>query len=415
MSEVNIRNLSDINNHNLINDANKICDGIESSLNKESLNMCGDLFDSGKVFYLNPTEELRMGAFVKEGARIATVLGSGDFAIDSIYHGVKNVTCFDINKYQYFPASLKLRALQHMSYEDYCNFFSDSIYDTKIFDKNIYEDLKKYSDKNDILYIFMDIIIKRFNEEKDRVKKDIMINPFYYFIHNITINDGDNSTLLRRIAEKLDKSLEDKISELYLSYVFSGFGVGYVPPEVISLLHGLETIKTKNSYLESIDSFNKVRELIKKSKIDFVNCDVSKLGSILKNKGYIDSSFKGFQSIYLSNIPEYINGEYFVNDVVEKLMDILEDDGIIAYCCQGVTKDDLNAGKSRVFDIINNSNNTIADYNPLNKIRLVNNVCGYELLKNRGFDVSLDETSSLCVDNGYRDNDTFVYVKKKKC
>jgi len=413
MSEVNIRNLSEINDLNLINDANKICDGIDCDFNKESLNLCGDLFDNGKIFYLNPTEELRMGDFVKEGARTATVLGSGDFAIDSIYHGVKNVTCFDINKYQYFPASLKLKALQHMSYEDYCNFFSDSRYDTKLFDEKIYEELKKSSNKNDILYTFMDVVIKRFNEAKNGIKNDIMMDPFYSFIHNASLKYESESSPLRKFIEKLDECFENKTSELYLSYVFSGFGVGYVPPEVINLLHGLETLKTENSYLENIDSFNKVRELIKDSRVDFVNCDVSKLGSILKNKGCIDSSFKGFQSIYLSNIPEYIDGEYFVNVVVEKLMEILEDDGIIAYCCQGVTKDDLNAGKSRALDIINDSNNYIADYNPLNRIRLINNVYGYELLKKSGFDVSLDESSSLSIDNGYRDNDTFVYVKKR--
>lgn len=413
MIDVNIRDLSEINDQNLISSANKICDGIESNFNKESLNMCSDLFDNGKVFYLNPTEELRMGDFVKEGARTATVLGSGDFAIDSIYHGVKNVTCFDINKYQYFPASLKLRALQHMSYEDYCKFFSDSRYDTKLFDEKIYEELKKVSDKNDIIYTFMDVVIKRFNEAKNRIKSNIMMDPFYSFVHNASLNDEDKSSLLKKFAEQLDECFENKTSELFLSYVFSSFGIGYVPPEVINMLHGLETIKTKNCYLENIDSFNNAKELIKNSQVDFVNCDVSKLESILKNKGCLDSSFKGFQSIYLSNIPEYMNGEYFVNDVIEKLMDILEDDGIIAYCCQGVTKDDLNTGKSRVFDIINDSYNFIADHNPLNRIRLVNNVCGYELLKNRGFDVSLEESSSLSVDNGYRDNDTFVYVKKR--
>lgn len=413
MSEVKIRNLSDINEKELLKCANKICDGIESDFNKESLNMCGDLFDSGKVFYLNPTEELRMGDFVKKGARTATVLGSGDFAIDSIFHGAKEVTCFDINKYQYFPASLKLKALQHMSYEDYCKFFSDSRYDTKLFDEKIYEELKKVSDKNDIIYTFMDVVIKRFNEAKNRIKSDIMMDPFYSFVHNIPSNDEGKSSYLREFAEKIDECFEDNTSELYLSYVFSCFGVGYVPPEVINLLHGLDTIKTKNSYLENVESFNKSREVINDSKINFINCDVSKLEDTLKSKGYVDYSFKGFQSIYLSNIPEYMRGDYFVNEVIIKLMDILDDNGIIAYCCQGVTKDDLNTGKSRVFDIINDSNNCIADYNPLNRIRLVNDICGYELLKRGNFGISLDEGKSLSIDNGYHDKDTFIYIKKR--
>lgn len=413
MSEVKINSLSGINQINLVECANKICDGIDCDFNKESLNMCGDLFDSGKVFYLNPTEELRMGDFVKKGSRIATVLGSGDFAIDSIYHGVKNVTCFDINKYQYFPASLKIKALQYMNYEDYCNFFCDNKVDIKLLNMDMYEKIKDISENNEILYTFMDIIVKRFNEAKNRIKEDIINDPFYSIIHNMYVDNNTDSSRIKKFVEKFDECLIDNTSELYLSFLFSVFGIGYAPPEVISLFHGLETFKRKNSYLENECSFNDTKELISNSKIDFVNCDVSKLESILKNKGYVDSSFRGFQSIYLSNIPEYMRGDYFVNNVICKLMNLLEDDGIIVYCCQGVTKDDLHIGKSAVFDIINDPDNYIADRNPLNRIRLVNDICGYELLKQGDFDISLNEAESLCVDNGYHDKDTFIYIKKK--
>ena len=146
MSEVKIKNLDgSIDRDNLSMTANEICDGIESVFNKKSVNMCGDLFDSGKVFYLNPTEELRMGDIVKPGRKTATVLGSGDFAMDSIYHGVSDITCFDINKYQYYIAALKLKALQNMSYDEYCNFFSDSRYDSKLLNPIIYDKLKSNS------------------------------------------------------------------------------------------------------------------------------------------------------------------------------------------------------------------------------------------------------------------------------
>lgn len=123
--EIKINNLSDSTDNNLTKCANEVCDGIEPIFNKESVNMCGDLFDSGKAFYMNSNEELRMGEFVKPGSKTATVLSSGDFVIDSIYHGVNDITCFDINKYQYYLASLKIKALQNMSYDEYCGFFSD--------------------------------------------------------------------------------------------------------------------------------------------------------------------------------------------------------------------------------------------------------------------------------------------------
>ena len=94
--ETKIKNLSNSFDDNLTRSANEVCDGIESVFDKKSVNMCGDLFDSGKVFYLNTNEELRMGRVVKPGSNTATVLGSGDFVIDSIYNGINDITCFDI-------------------------------------------------------------------------------------------------------------------------------------------------------------------------------------------------------------------------------------------------------------------------------------------------------------------------------
>lgn len=403
MSEVKIKNLDgSIDRDNLSMTANEICDGIESVFNKKSVNMCGDLFDSGKVFYLNPTEELRMGDIVKPGRKTATVLGSGDFAMDSIYHGVSDITCFDINKYQYYIAALKLKALQNMSYDEYCNFFSDSRYDSKLLNPIIYDKLKSNS-TDSCLYTFMDILIKRFNDSRITIREEIKSDPFYYIVQNIK---DFNSPSLEKFINSLDINFDDNTSELFLNFIFTRFGMGYISPEILSLFHGIETIKSNGSYLESGDSFNNTRDIISNSNISFVNCDVANLSSKLNNS---------FQSIYLSNIPEYMRGDFFVNNVIKSLMNLLDDDGIIAYCCQGVTKDDLSADKDKVIDIIEDPENEIPDMNPFNRIRLVNDVCGYQSLKKRGFDVSLDEAPSLCIDNGYHDKDTFVYVKKKKC
>lgn len=109
-----------------------------------------------------------------------------------------------------------------------------------------------------------------------------------------------------------------------------------------------------------------------------------------------------------------MKGDYFINNVIKKLMNILSDDGIIAYCCQGVTVDDLKKGKRVFNDIINHPGSTLADSNPFNRFRLFNDLCSYQLLLDNDYNISLDEGKSLSVDNGYRDKDTFIYVKKVK-
>lgn len=408
--EIKINNLSDSTDNNLTKCANEVCDGIEPIFNKESVNMCGDLFDSGKVFYMNSNEELRMGEFVKPGSKTATVLSSGDFVIDSIYHGVNDITCFDINKYQYYLASLKIKALQNMSYDEYCGFFSDKEKNGRFLDIMTYEKLKKSSSSDFELYTFMDVLINRFNRAKLKIREEIKNSPLYDLIQDSKVLDDP---VLEKYVEELKSDMDNDDNNLFLNYIFTKFDKGYNSPEILHLFHSISMVKSPDSYFENEDNYNATRNMIKNSNIKFVSCDISNFKDVLKKKGCLDSNFKGFQSIYLSNIPAYMRGDYFVNNVINSLMDILTDDGIIVYCCQGVTSEDLKIGKMAVFDIINNPEYSLQDSNPFNRIRLVNDVCGYQLLERKKYDVSLDETSSLSVGNGYRDKDTFVYVKKK--
>ena len=81
------------------------------------------MFQKGEIIYLNPTEQLCIKDAVKGADSVATVLSSGDFAIESVYHGVKDILTFDINKAQYYIASLKLAALQNMDNKSYNSFF----------------------------------------------------------------------------------------------------------------------------------------------------------------------------------------------------------------------------------------------------------------------------------------------------
>ena len=83
------------------------------------------IFDDSRVIYANPTEKLMIGDFVKEGDKFATVLSSGDFALDGVFHGAKEIATFDINKNQFLMAELKTKGVQKLSYDDFVAFFSD--------------------------------------------------------------------------------------------------------------------------------------------------------------------------------------------------------------------------------------------------------------------------------------------------
>ena len=410
-SEKIINRLDDkLDEKQLVESANKICNGIPSTVDENSKSLSKGLFAGGKVFYFNPTEELRICDFVKNGDSVATVLGSCDFAIDSIFHGASDVLTFDINRFQYYPAMLKFKFLQNMPYDDYCSFFTDE--DNECFlSKDMYEYLKMISSDNKDFYIFMDIFFNKLSNARLKVREDVKSDPFYNIVED-AMNDKLNSdSIYKKLIKLFRIKIDDDSTDMYLNFIFDRFGLSYSSPEILQLLHGIETNKFKNSYLENEYSYNLVKEILKDANIDFINSDISELVSNLKKVGYIDSSFKGFNSIYLSNVPEYIDGAYFVDVIIKRLSELLKDDGVIVYCCQGLSNDSLKRGKSSIDRIIYGSDNFISDSNPLNKIRLRNNINAYCLLRSL-YDVSLDETKSLCLENGYEDSDSFVYVRK---
>ena len=410
MAETKINNLDSkkLSRDCLSKNANNICNGIPSVINNND-NMTKGLFDDGKVFYLNPTEELRMGDIVKPGRSTATVLSSGDFAIDSIYRGARDVLTFDINKFQLYFASLKLKFLQNMSYEDYCGFFSDED-NYKFMSPNTYKILKKVSSVDKDLYTFMDVVFKKFSKARKNVRNNIKKDFLYQLIYEVNNGSMFNDTLFEEMVKKMDITIDDDSTDLYLNYVFNKFGFDYKSPEVLQLMHGLMTYKERNNYLENKDTYNKTKSLIKDSKIKFVNCDVSNLKYKLKEAGCLNPDFRGFQSIYLSNIPEYMSGKFFRNIIDNELMELLSDDGVIAYCCQGISSKSLENGRLAVAK--DEIEDFFMDRDIISKSQYKNNIDGYSLLKKK-YNVFIDEAPSMSMGNGFEDKDTFVYVKKR--
>ena len=281
MSEIKIDNLekkkTDI--EHLVQYANNICAGIPSIINNND-NMTDGLFAEGKLFYLNPTEELRMGDFIKKGEPVATVLSSGDFAIDSIFNGASDVLTFDINRFQFYPAALKLKFIQNMEYEDYCSFFSDEDND-KFMSLETYNYIKTIARFDKDLYTFMDIIFKEFSKARKNVRKNIKQDFLYQLINEINNGSMFKGSVIEEIIKDKDIQLDENVTDLFLNYTFSTYGFSYEPPEVLQLMHGLMTHKGYSNYLRDEETYNKTKSLIQESKIKFINCDITKEELIL--------------------------------------------------------------------------------------------------------------------------------------
>lgn len=59
-----------------------------------------------------------------EGKEILTVAGSGDQALNAVAAGAESVDVFDINRLSLYYLRLKKCAIEHLSYEDFKDFFS---------------------------------------------------------------------------------------------------------------------------------------------------------------------------------------------------------------------------------------------------------------------------------------------------
>ena len=75
--------------------------------------------------YLNTSENVQaaVSSSVEEGSKILTVTISGDYCLDSIFHGAEEVVNYDTNRFQYYVACLKYWGVLNLSYEEFCECF----------------------------------------------------------------------------------------------------------------------------------------------------------------------------------------------------------------------------------------------------------------------------------------------------
>ena len=327
------------------------------------------LFEDSPHIYVNPTENLVLGNYVRDGDTIATVYGSGDFALDAVFHGAKEVVGFDINKFQYPVGAFKTMALEILSYSDYFTFFSDtrsSLY----LDKCIYDKIKLGNPRNKF-YKFWDSIINQYDKDKQVLRGDPMVGM------------GEFS-----------------LFEIALTYAkVMGIKCAKIP----KLIMGPQGVQSSGSYNENAKSYEATREKLKSSRISFLRSSLLNLRRQLVLSKYLNSDFSGFDTIYLSNVPEYIKGDAFVDAVKKQLMPLLKDDGSIVYCCQGRDPEILSGGASS----LSSENNLSVD-----AIQEKNDVIAFDMLS-KMYDVSFDTAKTLSDFNGPGNYDTFVKIMKK--
>ena len=375
--------------------------------------LCDTLFKKNGQFYLNPTEALKMKEYVHEGDSFATVLGSGDFTMDALHCGAKNIVTFDINRLQYPVALLKLNALQVLNYDEYFTFFSD-VESRQYFSPDTYKRISSVI-RNPLLTSFWDTFMKQRVLDLRRLNANKNYN-FFMFYRDL-LERGQLTPEMELMMESSDmRCTIEHMNEVYFNAAMDKIDDDFIPLKTTSILRGEGGKKIEGSYLENEELFNLSVQHSKTARISYVRSNISALMANLQRCGYTRSNFNGFNVIYLSNIPEYMSGTTFVKTVNEQLMPLIKDGGSVVYCCQGVEREKLTNTKIDDFakerlEIVSRFA-LVSDRDLFKDINEVNDIEAYQLLSQE-YDISFIQEKSLCSENGNDDVDTFVRVMKK--
>ena len=116
------------------------------------------LFENKPIMYIYPTERLMINRILETDEPFATVLAGGDFALDSIYRGIREVLTFDINRKQVFPTNLKLACLQNLEYSEFYDFLMD-VDSPNFLSYERFTSIKRKLQNDSRLFTFFDIIL----------------------------------------------------------------------------------------------------------------------------------------------------------------------------------------------------------------------------------------------------------------
>lgn len=99
-------------------------------------------------------------------------MGSGDSMINAYFLGAKKVVCFDINQLSEYIGWLKLRALQHLKYDEFIDFFGRGKNDAAL-SYSVYQQIRRYLPSS--VRDFFDKTYAHFHFNGKSIRKSILI------------------------------------------------------------------------------------------------------------------------------------------------------------------------------------------------------------------------------------------------
>lgn len=198
---------------------------------------------------------------------VLTIAGSGDQAVNAIYYGAKEVTCFDINQLTGYFIDLKINAIKYLNYKEFLEFFGSP---SKVGNLNykLFTKFSKYLNK-DAFKFFNDVYVY-FKKDGNKIIRSSLFN--------------ERSMLLGTLFEM-------------------------------------------NVYLKTEANYNHCKEILKHKKITFVCEDIFCLDKRLKSRFDI-LNLSNIPNYFCSRF-EYDSKEY--KKVFDNLLKLVKKNGILFF------------------------------------------------------------------------------------
>lgn len=272
----------------------------------------GNYFIDNPHIYLNASERVKLAvnSEVKEDSKVLTVASSGDYLLDSVLYGAKKIVNYDINSYQYYVTCLKVWAVQTLEYEEYIQFFTTFRNDeiTYLSPETFEKITRPFMDEP--AYPFWAMFAKRRQEEINLFRQTIMEDPIVY---------------------ETFKTLMPNQPIGMVEYVFSSEqGPNLFPGTCTAtrMIQAPEAELEGYGYLSSEENYNKVKSRIDTVDLSYFTSNVLDIPANIPKE-------EEFDTIFLSNIPFYMEPDEFVKSI-NGLVPLLSENGTIVYYHQNM-------------------------------------------------------------------------------
>lgn len=156
------------------------------------------------------------------GKSVLTVTGSGDFLLDLIANGARDITCFDTNVLSKRVAELKLAFWKsHLGKELFLKFLAGDYCGDEILSYDIFKECRNFLSP-ETLYYFESIykIMKRRGLKITNAKSSILFQQFdslfHFSVQNSTVGNGDS--YLGYYVDALEDALSDT-EDLHVRFI----------------------------------------------------------------------------------------------------------------------------------------------------------------------------------------------------